>query len=856
MGRTAEPAEQAEPRGSPTTRKRLRRIPDEFRKRTAQSCDLCRKRRCRCIPADDGRGCVTCQNHKATCSYNLPRKTRFYGSVDDLSDRYKCLEAIVKAAFPDEPTASAEDLLHLGRKHGFPMPDLAQEDPTGLQELVRDDTTAPAPMPGSEQEQAMDIDNSQPSSQFNETADEPVSLIRDTSGREHYIGPGGSIQFWGQLRRLLISYERSQAGDGPGHASKLVQDNTALALESDVINEDATDTSAQIHPTLNQLSYESPGSINSSIAKDFTRQSYEEAEEFLAQLPSQQVLDPLIQSFFKHVHEDFPLFHRGQFEEEYESYLSRARQRTQRSRPGPDNILPADSGWLGCLQMMIVLGSMSNPTIPGVDHAALRKKCVTGTRNLLPWFVSKCSLSNVRALLLLSLFLHNNNERNAAWNLVGTATRISFALGLHREDIVNRLRPMEREVRKRVFCTLYGFEQFLSSLLGRPSGLNDFDVEVVYPREGLLGGGQDGDDQLTRLTLQLHQLLSKVRRCSQTSIVRLQQPRGSAVAHEGPVKELLEKLRAWKKEVAAQPSLNIPSIAERDDALQEYDSKPMGHEELRTLLVWQNRSRLRATLLLHIQYRYASILLTRAFLLREVALAREHQVPPHTEPETPLSSVCLMHACQLARLVLLLDSFGLVNGISGLDVFYSFSAAMVLILRLVHQPNPGSQDEDKKDAELAGPEARLRQMLRELIARLREAVLRVGKSGTMKRVTQVMVLFEECVSGNHTITPSQTSVSVAGELKGARLGSRHRPALDERPTGVTGASLQHGVDAAASHNFAPLPGNPWPPNEAGALDGFSDFNMWMDQVVGSLDGGEVWGWDSVNPAPGSSHQQY
>lgn len=99
-------------------KRRQRRIPDEFRKRNAQSCDLCRKvssvqqvigapaetsgppsyrcrqgtddlqRRCRCVPAPDGQGCVACHEHNVPCAYTTPRKTRFYGSVDDLSDRY------------------------------------------------------------------------------------------------------------------------------------------------------------------------------------------------------------------------------------------------------------------------------------------------------------------------------------------------------------------------------------------------------------------------------------------------------------------------------------------------------------------------------------------------------------------------------------------------------------------------------------------------------------------------------------------------------------------------------------------------------------------------------------------------
>ena len=95
-------------------RRRARRVPEEQRKRGTQSCDLCRKvggqecgrllryeqwadpnlkKRCRCIPVSspnadgDGGQCTTCQAQGSLCSYTLPRKTRVYGNVEDLSDR-------------------------------------------------------------------------------------------------------------------------------------------------------------------------------------------------------------------------------------------------------------------------------------------------------------------------------------------------------------------------------------------------------------------------------------------------------------------------------------------------------------------------------------------------------------------------------------------------------------------------------------------------------------------------------------------------------------------------------------------------------------------------------------------------
>src|SRR5882757_10036128 len=42
--------------------------------------------------------------------------------------RYRCLQGLVKGAFPDEAIDTVEDLLELGMRKGYEMPDLTQKD--------------------------------------------------------------------------------------------------------------------------------------------------------------------------------------------------------------------------------------------------------------------------------------------------------------------------------------------------------------------------------------------------------------------------------------------------------------------------------------------------------------------------------------------------------------------------------------------------------------------------------------------------------------------------------------------------------------------------------------------------------
>ncbi|RBR00199.1 hypothetical protein VDGD_09111 [Verticillium dahliae] len=599
-----------------------------------------------------------------------------------------------------------------------------------------------------------------------EAEDAQLSLIRDTSGNEHYIGPSGTLNFLSQLRRLMVSGEGTPEAQ-PEVVTKFTQDDTAQALEAD----DAPEAPGALDPatqTDGPLDGPSPASVTSvtSIAKDFTRMPTVDLDETLRGLPADETLELLVQSYFKNVHDDYPLFHRATFEDEYELYIVQARRRLHfmsqslsQSQAQPQNRSNAvpDWGWMGCLHMIIVFGSIARPDIPGVDHSHLRRRSVAAARTLLPQFISKCTLSNVRVLVLLSLFLHNNNERNAAWNLVGTATRIAFALGLHRSDTSSSLRPLDREVRKWVFCTLYSFEQFLASSLGRPSGLQEMDVEIVPPREGFLDAGTGTDAKLVFLSLRLQAILARTR-FAYARPQRRPDAEGQDAVPRPSVDDIMRSLAAWKRDVAENPSFHMPDIQTRvslrgsgsgsgsssaplDD---DEDSDAMSFDELKVVLSWKTRAQLRAVLLLHIQYHYIAIVAARPVLLREIAAARKALRDEGAAAPPAMSAVadaCVRHAVQLTYMVLFLDGFELVNGLSGLDVFYAYCAAMVLILRLLRRP-PAAEGAEASDQR----EEQVQAVIRELVLKSQSVLNRTNKSGSMTRFASVVDAFAECTS--------------------------------------------------------------------------------------------------------------
>ncbi|KAI2463964.1 fungal-specific transcription factor domain-containing protein [Annulohypoxylon bovei var. microspora] len=811
-------------------KRRARRVPEDQRKRGIQSCDLCRKKRCRCIPAaGEANRCTACLAQEVECTFTLPRKTRFYGNVEDLSDRFRCLEAIVRGAFADDATESVADLMRLGQSRGYQMPDLSQnvEAPAKIDEASRMPPQSEPPTEGGSSVSHINQPTRSSTRRYTHPSIHPessqlldgaTSLVTDTSGKEHYIGPSGGLQFLGKLRRLLISREQRPGSEPltPPGVAKFTEDDGAQALEVRDIHEDGLDSGHADDASISATrDYRSPGSV-ASLESDRTRKSSTGIEEHWKRLPTQDILDKLLQSFFQNVHDDFVLFHRGTFEGDYEAQTRRLRQAGSQGHEERD----LDPGLLACIYMMLVFGSMSEPSIgvPSLNHNALRRHCVSSARSLLPHLISKCTLYSLRALLLLGLFLHNNNERNATWNLVGTATRVAFALGLHRRDTESAFNPIEREIRKRVFCTLYGFEQFLATTLGRPSGINDPDVEVTPPRPGMLddiGGG--GDAMLVAFSLRLHQILGR----SRTS-----QGMGDAEAtkdstFQSPEAILLD-LERWRNDISKQQWLNIPPIKTGERLFDDKEPNAIGFDDLKSLLRWQ-RSSLRAALLLHLLYHYIGIFTTRPFLLQELSI---HQ-PPSEEPnhstcrQALLTCTCLRHASQMAMIILLLDSFGLVNGVSGLDVFYIYWASMILSSGMLRHRTPPE-------------EAGLLETFRSLVGQLRTVSTRVEKSGTMNRFATLLADFADYV--NYRCMPPKvaTDEGLENNITGNQVnGVSSNPPLD--PTQITAGAFigSQTLDPFYwSNDMIPLAQT----IEGGAeLDGFSGWAGHVSGVVGDVD---------------------
>ncbi|BFZ63340.1 hypothetical protein YB2330_004462 [Saitoella coloradoensis] len=590
---------------------------------------------------------------------------------------------------------------------------------------------------------------------------EDTSLIKDTSGRPHYIGPSGSLAFFAKLRELVAQRSSSspsgnQGGNrGTGDRFEFVRDKLAGALDGGMM---ARGTPAGAGPGLGGLGMgigigsvnasaipsrahsqfdpdsriASPGSSddedNPDNDHDATSPESSRSANTGVELPVREQADRCVDAFFRLVHPNYVLFHRASFQGTYES-LYRQKRRSGTSVP---------SGWLCCLYMVLVFGSRMLPQEPG--SLEFQRRWFRAAHSRLPHLLTTSTLPNVCALLLLALYAHNANDRNSAWTLVGAAGRLAIALGMHRASASVGFEPLRRELRKRVWWTLYQFEQFLCCGLGRPSAIEDAEVDIGVPSEELLDGGLAPPLYLEHAS-RLYMLYGSIRR-------GVYHP-----THTGPglvfrAKQIMNSLRAWEGGLPGQ-------------------LRSRGWEEG----MRGSQTQWRSVVMLHVQYQHALALLTRPFLLQAAnsnstggGAVNAVVIGKDDASVKEMREVCVTASVRCGELLVELWRAGCLNGISWLDVFYVYSSSMILSLALFAQMSSSNGNGAVDFVPPHDPDE-----LRRRVSQLLQVMESVRMCGTMVRFAKVAEDFAKVVGitshsinanagTNHTSSTTGTGV--------------------------------------------------------------------------------------------------
>lgn len=659
------------------------RVPDDKRRRALISCDRCKKRRIRCSRStgtDANDACHSCLEVGANCESTAPRKTRIYGSVETLSARYRVLDALIKGLYPEKDTNSLQELQRIAAAHNIALPTF--DDQTVAEEVFSQ------PPPKSE---ALSPQNSMETarSPSNTAKEEDIIVILDEApdkvveeklvpmphGPSHYIGPSSSFGFVLTVRNMVADLTAALRTVNPeDEMTKLGGEfggsNWSKALEPIVKDESDSSEDNIDRNLMNAGSIPGrrsrapslfPASVENSSVSRMKRQTV------LSVLPDKITADTFVGAFFQQVHPNYLLFHRPTFQMRYEAMWAQP------------HVLMRDieQGWICCIFMILVFGAQALVDRDKQQSVHYQRHYLGLVQARMHQMISATTLVNVQAILLLQLYQHNCTERNSAFMLLGCASRMAMALGMHREGTSGGFDEMEKEVRKRVWWTTYMFEQTQCAILGRPCAIDDLEVNITFPDELMLDGGLSVPPGYIEYSVGLSRILSEIRRKVYAAPTNL-------------------------KEQGDSPSVSVARRC-RFDLDSWHNSLP---PSLRLECLSSLPQHRRAVQLLHIQFYHTQSLVARPFILRKVGVQLARRLGRHVrsqyldQEELDLSNDCGTYCRKAANLLHQMILTGMFDGVAWLDAFYVYQSVFILALdflgRLWDEPDTAEDMARKK----------------------------------------------------------------------------------------------------------------------------------------------------------------
>jgi hypothetical protein len=482
---------------------------------------------------------------------------------------------------------------------------LPEADVSNMDEMRELGNSLGIPLPDSA---VTDPSDGQKSSSDREGEDS-LSLVPDQQGQVQYIGPASSFSFHLKLRTLV--------GRGAVREFVLFGRNAA---DSEPIEGDSDPHTFSTPSATSNIDHNSPTDRRTSVP-DTT--------------PS---LESLIGAFFDHINPDFPVLHEASFREAYEGWVA--------------NPASADPAWLcSFLCLLLLARRVARVTFPEEQERLWWRR----VQSLLPVVIFTSSVMAVEAMMLAAMHLHNTNHRDACWNLTGTAVRVAFAIGLHQDKVSTLQTPLARELRKRLWWTLYAFEQMQVSSYDRPSAIEHPGSKISCPNERIIGMASycppDYCKWFNRLVVHLGSA------CRAPKTIRAKSSEESYVGPLSPAAAVLRDMERWQDTIPQH--LRMEALTTAPPAFQ------------------------RPLLLLHAKYHYTVTVLCRAALLARASILSKDGRDSSNAALTAMADSCSESGRALARILLRLEAIGRFDAITWWDVWYTLAASSVLVLDLV-----------------------------------------------------------------------------------------------------------------------------------------------------------------------------
>lgn len=214
------------------------------------------------------------------------------------------------------------------------------------------------------------------------------------------------------------------------------------------------------------------------------------------------------------------------------------------------------------------------------------------SRRLLPDVVVSSSMTSVQVCVLQGIFLPSTESRDAGYNLLGLALRMAVNMGMHRSSGADALHPPVRELRNRLWWSVYVAERIFSVEMGRPLAINDAEIDAPFPVEM-----PEWRDLTGKTSMNVDGLVAMIRLC-----------------------RLLGKIvdTVYCKPTSSEGTIISPKVFERLQNEIEQSRKDLP-ERLRS---FPGRAAARSVAHIFMSYEQATVLLTRSCL--NCAAAAKH----------------------------------------------------------------------------------------------------------------------------------------------------------------------------------------------------------------------------------------
>ncbi|KAI0080941.1 hypothetical protein K474DRAFT_45587 [Panus rudis PR-1116 ss-1] len=389
------------------------------KRRVHKACDTCRQKKIRCGgSASSGMKCPYCASHEYDCSFSSYKKriTKTTTYVENLERRMEKLERLIQQLRPD---LDLSEELGEFTKESWDRAAYAPSPPAGDQ--TRASSSADEEPPPSDDEMAVQA-----------TLMNSLKYLRINPAITRYVGKSSNAM----LIQKAMEAKSVFSGDGNPPERR-----SARRPEFWIT-----------HPWVRQQ-------LHSEIIIDDS------------DFPSEDLMKDLIELYFKHINDLFPLLHRPTLESQIADGLHRRCE-----------------GFGSVLLLVCAIGSQysDDPRVllEGYDskHSAGWKffiKVPLMYKSLL----TLPRLHDLQTYALACLYLQGTCLTHGCWNIIGIAARMAEDVGAHRRKVYAGVATVENELWKRAFWVITHIDRAVSMNFGRLYAVREEDIDLELPEE-------------------------------------------------------------------------------------------------------------------------------------------------------------------------------------------------------------------------------------------------------------------------------------------------------------------------------------------------------------------------------------